>query len=83
MAIDYSRGTPQTYLRSTLQDGVRFDFFSPLPMWAHRRLTVMGRPLEPCHSLLSYLVPEREADTEEDFFKERLFMRGDSADGGK
>lgn len=82
MAIDFSLGTPQVYRRTDQEDGVRFDFFSPLPIWAHRRLSVIGRPLEPCRSLLSYLVPRREATSEEDFFKERLFLRGEHADGG-
>lgn len=82
MAIDCELGTPQVYRRSDQEDSVRFDFFSPLPIWAHRRLSVIGRSLEPNRSLLSYLVPRREATSEEEFFKERLFLRGEHADGG-
>lgn len=82
MAIDHSLGTPQTFRRSVQSDGVRFDFFSPLPIWAHRRLSVIGRSMEPSQSLLSYFVPESEAATEEEFLNKRLFLRVDSAGGG-
>jgi len=75
MAIDYCRGTPQLYRRVTLSDVVRFDFFSPIPLWAERRLAVLGRavPREKC--LFSYAIPEREAPSEETFLQERLWIK--------
>lgn len=78
MAIDRARGEPQIYRRTSHPKGTRFDFFSPLPLWAHRRLTVVGHPQEPNRSLLSYLLPDREARAEEEFFQERLFMSEES-----
>lgn len=74
MAIDHCRGTPQLYRRVAISDAVRLDFFSPLPLWAQRRLAVLGRPVPPEKCLISYAVPEREGDTEEAFLQERLWQ---------
>jgi hypothetical protein len=75
MAIDHCRGAPQLYRRLPGRDGVRFDFFSPLPIWAQRRLAIIGRPAPPEKCLLSYLVSEREAAAEEAFLQQRLWLK--------
>ena len=74
MAIDHCRGTPQRYRRRNGPDAVRFDFFSPLPQWSQRRLTIFGRPAPREKSLFSYLVPAKEADTEEAFLQQQLWL---------
>jgi hypothetical protein len=74
MAIDHGRGTPQLYRRTALLEAVRLDFFSPLPLWAQRRLAILGRALTPEKCLISYAVPEREGATEEAFLQERLWL---------
>jgi hypothetical protein len=74
MAIDQCRGTPQLYRRVAISDAVRLDFFSPLPLWAQRRLAVLGRPMPPEKCLISYTIPEREVAAEEAFLQERLWL---------
>lgn len=74
MAIDHCRGAPQLYRRNSISNGVRMDFFSPLPQWAERRLMIFGRPLPREQSLLSYWLPAAEAATEENFLCEHLWM---------
>jgi hypothetical protein len=74
MAMDFCRSQPQSYHVSTLPDGHRFDFFSPLPLWAERRLSLCGEFLLRQGSRCSYRLPEREAATEEDFLKKRLWL---------
>ena len=74
MAIDYCRHNPQQYRCRPETRGVRFDFFSPLPQWSQRRLMVFGNPVQPERSLLSYLVPSAQAESEEEFLQDRLWL---------
>lgn len=74
MAIDSCRQTPQRYRRQDVSNEVRFDFFSPLPQWAQRRLMILGRPSSPEQSLMSYWIPTSEAESEEYFLQERLWL---------
>ncbi len=74
MAIDRCRGEPQLYRRCPDAKGVRLDFFSPLPKWSQRRLAIFGSPLPRQKSLMSYLLPRSEAETEERFLKEYLWL---------
>jgi hypothetical protein len=74
MAIDNCRQTPQLYRRRTMPDGAYLDFFSPLPLWAHRRFAVLGRPAPREKCLISYWIPELELASEETFLQERLWL---------
>ena len=74
MAIDYCRRRPQQYRRRIESAGVRLDLFSPLPLWAQRRLMVLGESVPRDRSLLSYRLEPVEARTEEDFLRERLWL---------
>jgi len=74
MAIDQLRDDPQRYRRQGLDGGVRLDFFSPVPLWAQRRLMLLGRALPRERSLLSYWVPGAESEAEERFLQERLWL---------
>jgi hypothetical protein len=74
MAIDHCQKTPQVYRRRLASGGVCLDFFSPLPLWAHRRLVALGRPATREKCLISYWVPERELASEETFLQERLWL---------
>ena len=74
MAIDHDRGAPQIYRRRVDGDGVRFDFFSPLPQWSQRRLMILGRPVPRERCLFSYLLPTDEADAEESFLQKSLWL---------
>lgn len=74
MAIDYCRSNPQRYRRRVEQNAIRFDFFSPLPQWSQRRLMIFGRAVPRENSLMSYRLPLAEAQTEERFLQERLWI---------
>lgn len=74
MAIDFCSQTPQRYRRQDVGNGVRLDFFSPLPQWAQRRLMILGRPSRPEQSLMSYWLPSTEAESEERFLQEQLWL---------
>lgn len=74
MAIDRCRDNPQVYRRCRVADGVRLDFFSPLPLWSQRRLMIVGRAVPPENCLMSYQLPVAESGTEERFLRERLWL---------
>ena len=74
MALDRRLGHPQLYRRRAANDGVRLDFFSPLPLWAERRLIIFGRPVPPEKCLMSYWLPASEAKVEERFLQDRLWL---------
>jgi len=74
MALDHRRGHPQVYRRRAVDDGVRLDFFSPLPFWAQRRLMIFGRPMPAVKSLVSFWLPSGGAKVEERFLQERLWL---------
>ncbi len=74
LAIDSCRGGPQKYRRRRGADGVCLDFFSPLPLWAERRLAIVGRPAERVRCLFTYQLPERELPAEEEFLQKRLWL---------
>ena len=76
-AIDHCRGTPQRYRLRTDIDGVRFDLFSPLPQWSERRLMIIGTPVPRDGCLFSYVLPAKEADREEEFLQENLWLSRD------
>lgn len=85
MAIDQCRGEPQRYRRRDEASRARFDFFSPLPLWAQRRLMIFGRERPRESSLLAYEMPMTEVDEEERYLRECLWMTpiDGSDDGGK
>jgi hypothetical protein len=74
MAIDQSRGAPQKYRRRPGTGGAHLDFFSPIPLWAQRRLCVLGRLVPPEHCLFSYWLPEGELAAEEDYVQRHLWL---------
>jgi hypothetical protein len=82
MAIDATRGAPQTYRRRFDGGQVRLDFFSPIPLWAERRLGIVGRPVDREKCLFSYEIPEREAEAEEKFLQTYLWITPNSPHGG-
>jgi hypothetical protein len=74
MAIDASRGTPQKFRRRSTPEGACLDFFSPIPVWAERRLAVVGRPAQRQRSLFTYQLPAEALAAEEDFLQKRLWL---------
>lgn len=74
MAIDYLNGNSQKYRRTLTDEGVRFDFFSPLPLWSKRRFMLLGQSVPSVKCLFSYLLPYIEVETEEHFLQESLWL---------
>lgn len=84
MAIDHSNGTPQVYRVRARDRNAYLDFYSPLPLWAERRLMIFGRHAEPDKCLLSYRLPIDEFATEEQFLQRYLWLSpaGAASPGG-
>lgn len=74
MAIDHQNGTPQFYTKSSTNGAVQFDFYSPLPIWAERRLMIIGKKCSSRIGMFGYLIPESEVAQEEKFLNESLWM---------
>ena len=74
MAVDDQREEPQRYRRSSSDNGIQLDFFSPLPLWAQRRLMVLGRESVREQSLLAYELSIEEADEEEMYLQQYLWL---------
>lgn len=74
MAIDALAGNAQVFSVEISNGSARLDFFSPIPDWARRRLSIMGEQVEPKASLLSFVVPEKDSSSEEQFLREYLFL---------
>lgn len=83
-AIDAVQGVPQQFQRRTSDNEfVTMDFFSPLPMWAVRRLDAIGDRVPPTRCLLSYRIPRGEADEECAFLQRHLWMIDSTGTGNK
>jgi hypothetical protein len=74
IAIDHCNGAPQKYRHRPAPGGAILDFFSPLPVWARRRLMVIGKMEPNDRALFSYFVPDRELAAEEEFLQQRLWL---------
>jgi hypothetical protein len=74
MAIDDGLGRKQSYRSRSADGGAYLDLFSPLPLWAERRLAVLGHPAPREKCLFTYWIPEREVISEEEFLRERLWL---------
>ena len=74
MAIDQETGRPQQYRITLLGNVCRLDFFSPLPLWAERRLMVLGEKRPGEKSLFAYEIPAAEIGEEEFFLQTNLWL---------
>ena len=74
MAIDHLRDNPQIYRVQYDENCSRIDFFSPIPLWAQRRLMIVGQKVTPEQCLLSFQLPESELEEEEQFIQENLWL---------
>lgn len=75
MAIDASRGSAQTFsISSGPRNSYVMQFFSPLPMWAQRRLDSIGYRVSRLGSLFAYRMAEDEVAEEVRFAKEVLWL---------
>jgi len=79
-ALDAIAGRPQRFriAAGSRPDMAIFDFLSPLPSWAQRRLDAIGTPiLRRPGALFSYSVPEADAAEERQFLATMLWMSAD------
>lgn len=75
MALDANRGEPQRFKVRMGPAGTRvLEFFSPLPMWARRRLDAIGEPLPGSGCLFAYRIPGAESAEELRFAREALWL---------
>ena len=74
MAIDAERGEPQLYRVHSGDADWRFEFFSPLPAWAERRLITFGRSVQAEACLMAYALPRTAAEVEEQFLQNTLWL---------
>ena len=82
MAIDHGLGVPQKYRKRSADGGALFDFFSPIPLWAERRLSILGRTAQRERCLFSYFIPEAELEAEEQFLQKHLWLAPLGSRGG-
>ena len=71
MALDAKNETPQQYKLVDIDDKTRLEFKSPLPLWAERKLMLMGEKEE---AWLTYNIPRSEIIAEEKFLREYLWL---------
>jgi len=74
LALDATRRTPQKYRVRSAQGGSYFDFFSPIPSWAERRLAIVGEPAPRAKCLFSYRVPQQELKAQEEYLQKNLWL---------
>ncbi|MDJ0685147.1 MAG: hypothetical protein QNJ84_10625 [Alphaproteobacteria bacterium] len=75
MAIDSERGVPQRYKVDHRDDGTcRLSFYSPIPLWAERRLMILGKKCQVEKSLFAYEISADEAVQEEEFLRENFWI---------
>jgi hypothetical protein len=73
LAIDALAGRPQGY-RVVSGERSRFDLFAPIPLWARRRLSIMGEEVDPVGCLMSFEFARDSAAAEERFLNEQLYL---------
>jgi hypothetical protein len=75
MAIDAMRGRPQQFRIRQGSENVRFlELFSPIPMWAQRRLDAVGERVPSRGCLLAYRLAAEELEEERSFAREALWL---------
>lgn len=74
LAVDHENNTPQQYSVRSNNRGPVIDFYSPIPLWAERKLIAIGTAAEPINCLFSYNISSQELLIEENFLSEYLWL---------
>jgi hypothetical protein len=74
MAIDAGGGFAQHYSIRMCDEGVIFDFFSPIPSWAERKLAIIGNRMTASRCLFTYMIPERDQHEIKIFLGDYLWL---------
>ncbi len=75
LALDKESGHPQEYQLRVHRDHSVLDLYFPLPVWAQRRLEVIGTRVAPSQSLMSFALPPEAVDGECQFLEDVLWLR--------
>ena len=75
MAMDWNLHRPQAYRIREVYGSRIVDLFSPIPMWAHRRLLSTGASIERKHSLFSFKYAPDDLPDIEAFLQSRLWLQ--------
>ena len=75
-AIDELSGTAQfVKIKASEESDHILNLFGPVPLWAQRRLDIVGRPIDRRPgALFSYQIPSTEVDEETTFLKDMMWM---------
>lgn len=75
LAIDATRGSAQLFrINPGPENSYVMQFFSPIPMWARRRLDSVGHPVSSPGCLFAYRLPEVELAEEVRFARDVLWL---------
>ena len=74
MAIDFVSGSSQKYNVCISEGDCILEFYSPIPLWAERRLIALGHSIKSNKCLFSYLLPPDELSSTEEFLKSYLWL---------
>jgi hypothetical protein len=80
-ALDHENGRPQVVQLEPLAGTTdqRLRFYSPVPLWAQRRLDCFGRREALSGCLFAYRLPEREACEEAGFLAQAMWLKSEVA----
>lgn len=73
LAIDALADRPQQY-RVIEGERLRLDLFAPIPLWARRRLSIVGEEVDPAGCLMSFEMAANDAAAEERFLQEQVYL---------
>lgn len=75
LALDKEDGHAQEYRVRSDHGGPILDLFFPIPIWAQRRLEVLGARMAPHQCLMSFRLPPNAMEGECDFLEKALWMK--------
>lgn len=75
LALDAVRGRPQRFRVRQDSSAVYLDILFPVPLWAHRRLLVLGQQVTRQKSICSFQVPAELLGEASGFLEQRLWLK--------
>jgi hypothetical protein len=75
MALDAAANRAQQYSMRTGEEGVIFDFYSPIPSWAERKLSTVGSRIATSRCLFTYLIPHSDRNEVTSFLGGYLWIK--------
>jgi hypothetical protein len=74
MALDALAAHPQRVAIDQMEASATFAFFSPLPAWAERRMSLVGERTPRSGCLFAYAVPPMENGETKQFLNDNLWL---------